>query len=144
MDKHAYCAECGHYVALAGESCPAGHASASLRDVRSGPLPPVAQQRRPAAPSRHPDPAASSRAVGVKPRQSDVERSQAVGRVLGWLVVLVPALALGVLMVAMTEPQYEGAGLGTAGAWVAAFFTVALTLGAALVWGWIKLAKKRR
>jgi hypothetical protein len=29
-------------------------------------------------------------------------------------------------------------------AWVASFVTVALTFGAALAWGWVKFARKRR
>jgi hypothetical protein len=134
MDKHAYCTQCGRYVELAGEACPEGHGGASLRDVRSGPLPALAAQRQSARPG------VSATASAPAPP----DPTESAGRIIGWLVVVVPALILAVLMVALTEPQYEGAGLGTVGAWLASLATVAVTLGAALAWGWSRFLRKRR
>ena len=135
MDKHAFCTECGRYVELVGDACPEGHRGDSLRDVRSGSLPADAAQRQAAK--------AASGAPAGPAAPPEPDSTEAVGRVLGWLVVLVPALILATVMVALTEPQYEGAGLGTAGAWLASAATVAVTLGAALAWGWYKFLRKR-
>ena len=143
MDKHAYCSECGRYVMLSGELCPAGHGGDSLRDVRSGPLPADVLQRQ----SQRPVPAspAASSARATQPRAApEKDSTESAGRILGWMFVLVPALGLGVIMVAVTEPQYEGMHLGAVGSWLAAFATVVITLGIALGWGWLKFTRKRR
>ena len=78
----------------------------------------------------------------AQPATADSEPSEKLSRVLAWLFVLVPALGLSVVMVALTEPQYEGAGRGAVGAWLAALATVALTVGGALLWGWLKFSHK--
>jgi hypothetical protein len=143
MEKHAYCTGCGRYVTLTGEVCPAGHGGDSLRDVRSGALPVEVARRQSERPG-----AMGTGGVGAGTTHAGAaggqDSAESIGRVLGWLVVLVPALGLGVIMVAMTEPQYVGMGLGSAGAWFAAVATVALTLGAALAWGWLRFVRKRR
>jgi len=155
MEKHAYCSECGRYVQLADDRCPAGHAADSLRDVRSGPLPAGAAQGAGAAQAVGAAAAGGAPAVETAPRAggsnapraaesatADSEPSETLSRVLAWLFVLVPALGLSAVMVALTEPQYEGAGLGTVGAWLAAFATVVVTVGGALLWGWLKFSRK--
>ena len=142
MDRHAYCTECGRYVMLAGEVCPAGHGGDSLRDIRSGALPGDVVQRQ----SQRPGPTGQDASGGRagRARAAGKDSTESVGRVMGWLVVLVPALGLGVIMVAVTEPQYEGMHLGTVGSWMAAFVTVVVALGAALGWGWLKFVRNRR
>jgi hypothetical protein len=137
MDKHAYCVECGRYVQLAGEACPNGHSDDSLRDVRSGALPAGVAARQEVESEK-------ARASAGSATSAAPDKGETAGRVVGWLVVVVPALGLAVIAVAMTEPQFESMGMGIPSAWVASFVTVALTFGAALAWGWVKFARKRR
>ena len=143
MDKHAYCTSCGCYVTLTGEVCPAGHGDRNLRDVRSGVLPAEVAKRQ-SERSGQPGLAGAGAPTGQAGVAAGEDSAESIGRMLGWLVILVPALCLGVIMVAMTEPQYEGMHLGIVGAWLAAFATVVVTLGAALGWGWLKFVRKRR
>ena len=145
MEKHAYCTRCGRYVQLTGETCPAGHGGDDLRDMRSGSLPADAARERSAEPSAQTVSAPSRRPGRQTASATDYsESTEKAGRVLGWLFVVIPSLAVGFFMVALTEPQYESMGIGTVGSWFASFATVAITLGLALAWGWLKLTKKRR
>ena len=58
--------------------------------------------------------------------------------------MVVPTLVLGYIAVALTEPQLEMSGFHGATAWLLSLVSVAVTLGAAAAWGYVKLVRKRR
>ncbi len=113
--------------------CANGHPRSALRDVREGePAAPVA---RPAATTR-PN-------AGAVPTSTPGSSNELASQVIGKAIIIVPAVLVGVVMVGLSEPQFEGLGWPPAVSWFVAFVSVAITLGVAALLGWVRGKRQR-
>lgn len=127
MREQGYCEACGQWVDLTGAGdCPAGHAAEAIVRTRDG---------------------AAKREAGPVPRTAVPQLGESTDRlatVLGRALIIVPAALVLLVAILVTEPQYEGAGMSPALAWIAAAASTVLTLGLAALWGWLRFKRRRR